>query len=946
MTLRGIKTLLAITFLPLFVLAQSGSITGRVTDAETGDALVGANVVVDGTNWGAATDSDGNFLVASVAAGDYTLTATVIGYESATGSVSVAAGGSATVDFALTPGTIQLSSLEVLASRATRETPVAFSNITKAEMTMRLGSQDIPMIMNSTPSVYATEQGGGAGDSRINVRGFDQKNVTIMLNGVPVNDMENSWVYWSNWDGIGDATSSIQLQRGLSNVTLATPSIGGTMNIITDPTARTRGGSFRQEVGAWNFLKSTLNLNTGLIGDKLALSATIVRKTGDGFNAGTWTDAWAYYLSASYAVSAADRLELYVVGAPQRHGQTLYKQNVAAYSHEFAKEIIDPAMKNTDSDGDGTSDWDEYFAQFTEQGRNWNENVADVSESYKAKQYWYMYGARTVDRFSPTFLNERENFFHKPQINLNWYHNFSESMRMSTVAYFSGGSGGGTGTFNNRTASGSSAFIWAYGETDDAGNYAPYPSRVADWDANIAMNAGTVDRKGGVKVAGESLAILRNSINRQWTFGAISKFYLDLSDVLKIQVGVDWRTAEIEHAREVRDLLGGDYFVSSASDFDVTEEDKKKVLGDKIHYDNTNTVDWIGVFGQAEFRSGPISAYGTVGLSTVGYTFRNDFDKDDATGEAFYAEHKGLTGYQIKGGGMYRLSSTMGIFANFGLVQKTPIFDEAIDDEDGTVYTDPDKETFQSLEGGLNLSLMGGMLTANINGYFTNWLNRSRRLGTTSSDGNEEIVYVSGMNANHSGFELEGAFQPIAMARINYAISLGRWKYLDNVQGTYKDYSLGTDADVTYEYFVKGLFIGDAPQAQTYFGLTVFPIQGLTIQTSHRYYTNSYAAFSPFGRTDATDVDGEGNATPSWQLPDYGLIDFHASYQLPMMIGPASLSLNFHLFNALDKLYISDATDNSSFNAWRGDGKNHKADDAEVYIGQPRRYNVSLQVRF
>ena len=925
MTHRGIKTLLAITFLPLFVLAQSGSITGQVTDAETGDALIGANVVVDGTNWGAATDSDGNFVVANVGAGEYTLTATVIGYESATGSASVTAGGSATIDFALTPGTIRLSGLEVLASRATRETPVAFSNISKAEMTMRLGSRDIPMILNSTPSVYATEQGGGAGDARINVRGFDQKNITIMLNGVPVNDMENSWVYWSNWDGVGDATSSIQLQRGLSNVTLATPSIGGTMNIITDPTARTRGGSFRQEVGAWNFLKSTLNLNTGMIGDKLALSATVVRKTGDGFNDGTWTDAWAYYLSASYAISAADRLEFYVVGAPQRHGQTLYKQNVAAYSHEFAAELIDPEMKNTDSDGDGTSDWDEYFAQFSERGRTWNENVGDVSTTYKAKQYWYMYGARTVDRFSSNFLNERENYFHKPQVNLNWYHNFSDAMRLSTVAYFSGGSGGGTGTFGS--------LVWDY----------DHPSRVADWDATITRNSENIDTDFSATEA-KSRGILRNSINRQWTFGAISKFYMDLSDALKIQLGVDWRTAEIEHAREVRDLLGGDYFAFTGNEFDTTPESQMKRLGDIIDYHNTNTVNWIGVFAQSEFRSGPISAYGTLGLSTVGYTFENFFDDDG--GNPYYAEHKGLTGYQIKGGGMYRLSSTIGIFANFGLVQKTPIFDEAIDDEDGTVYTDPDKETFQSIEGGLNLSLMGGMLTANINAYYTNWLNRSRRLGTTSSDGNEEIVYVSGMDANHSGIELEGAFQPIAMARINYALSLGGWKYLDNVQGTYKDYSSGTESNETYEYYVKGLLIGDAPQAQTYFGLTVFPIQGLTAQVSHRYYMKSYAAFSPFGRTDATDVDSDGNATPSWQLPDYGLLDFHASYQLPMMIGPASLSINFHLFNVLDKLYISDATDNSSFNAWRGDGRNHKADDAEVYIGQPRRYNLSLQVRF
>ena len=78
-------------------------------------------------------------------------------------------------------------------------------------------------MLNVTPSVYSTVQGGGAGDARVNVRGFSQRHTAVMINGVPVNDMENGWVYWSNWDGVGDAATSIQLQRGLSAINLATP---------------------------------------------------------------------------------------------------------------------------------------------------------------------------------------------------------------------------------------------------------------------------------------------------------------------------------------------------------------------------------------------------------------------------------------------------------------------------------------------------------------------------------------------------------------------------------------------------------------------------------------------------------------------------------------------------------------------------------------------------
>ena len=120
---------------------------------------------------------------------------------------------------------------------AGEKTAVAYTDVTKEEIALRLGSQDIPLAMNLVPSVYATNQGGGAGDARINVRGFNQRNVAVMINGIPVNDMENGWVYWSNWDGVADVTSSIQMQKGLSAQNLATPSIGGSMNIVTDAAA-------------------------------------------------------------------------------------------------------------------------------------------------------------------------------------------------------------------------------------------------------------------------------------------------------------------------------------------------------------------------------------------------------------------------------------------------------------------------------------------------------------------------------------------------------------------------------------------------------------------------------------------------------------------------------------------------------------------------------------
>ncbi|MCK4296609.1 MAG: TonB-dependent receptor, partial [Candidatus Marinimicrobia bacterium] len=322
---KNIFLLILILFMvPVFVFAQKGDIQGRVVDKSSGEGIAGANVIVEGTTLGAATDVDGNFAIIDVPAGTIKIVVTVIGYAKVDQEVIVTSGRTVKVNFQLEREALELGALEVLASRATRETPVAYTNVEKIEIELSLGSRDMPMVLNTTPSVYATEQGGGAGDARISVRGFNQRNVAVMINGVPVNDMENGWVYWSNWDGVADATSSIQLQRGLSAVNLAAPSIGGTMNILTDPTALKAGGRFKQEFGSGGFLKSTLSYASGLINDKFAVSGTVVRKKGKGVIDKAWTDAWAYYLGASYQANKNNRFELFALGAPQRHGQMRY----------------------------------------------------------------------------------------------------------------------------------------------------------------------------------------------------------------------------------------------------------------------------------------------------------------------------------------------------------------------------------------------------------------------------------------------------------------------------------------------------------------------------------------------------------------------------------------------------------------------------------------------
>ncbi|MCF6352719.1 MAG: TonB-dependent receptor [Cyclobacteriaceae bacterium] len=187
-----------------FAIAQTGTIKGRILDPETNESLIGANAVISGTTQGATTDIDGYFTISNVEAGNVTVNISFIGYSSINKSVTVNAGQTTDIgDITLNSNTIGLSEVEVIASVAIdRKTPVAVSTIKGEYIEEKLGSQEFPEILKGTPGVYVTKAGGGFGDARIRIRGFDSENVAVMINGVPVNDMENGRVYWSNWAGL------------------------------------------------------------------------------------------------------------------------------------------------------------------------------------------------------------------------------------------------------------------------------------------------------------------------------------------------------------------------------------------------------------------------------------------------------------------------------------------------------------------------------------------------------------------------------------------------------------------------------------------------------------------------------------------------------------------------------------------------------------------------
>jgi hypothetical protein len=191
---RTIFSALLMFSISMTALFAQGTISGSVTDAD-GKPLPGANVIVEGTNLGAAATLSGGYSV-DVPSGSYTLTASVVGFSKETVTVSVGNSGK-TVNFTLNPSAVALGGIEVLANRVNENSAVPYTDFLKSEIDFRLGGRGLPQALSTQPNVHVN-QGGGWDDENVFVRGFDDRYTSYAINGVPMNDMENGNLYFSN----------------------------------------------------------------------------------------------------------------------------------------------------------------------------------------------------------------------------------------------------------------------------------------------------------------------------------------------------------------------------------------------------------------------------------------------------------------------------------------------------------------------------------------------------------------------------------------------------------------------------------------------------------------------------------------------------------------------------------------------------------------------------
>ena len=791
-----------------------------------------------------------------------------------------------------------------------RETPIAVSTITAREIQLKVGNMEFPEIMNKTPGVYATKQGGGYGDSRISLRGFDQRNTSFLINGQPVNDMENGWVYWSNWAGLTEVASGIQIQRGLGASKLAVPSVGGTVSIYTKSAERAKGGSFSQLFGNDGYSKSTMAYNTGLNENGWSTSLLLSKWSGDGYIYNTSGAGTTYFAAVGYAPDGSGhKMNLSVLGAGQWHHQRDVWVSIRDYQN-FGDKGID---------------------------QRWNSNGGTLN----GKEY-----------------SMRRNFYNKPLATFNWDWVVNDQIEVNTSLYASAGRGGGTGP-RGRNYYNAATDILPY-QKDLTTHYTENGRGSRDSDGFINYNAivnhnvvntsGYTGDIGGGNYAGKkfgsnsykydgvnrAVLIRRASMNSHDWVGAISNFNYRTGK-MRYSFGIDLRDYTGYHYRVLNDLMGLDGYHSSGNRntggqiietlVEANPFKNTGIKGPKMAYYNIGNVGWTGLNALAEYSGDDLTWVIQAGTSAQTYG-RVDYFAQVGNPES---KEKTVNGGYIKGGANYNFNERSNAFFNVGRIARQPNFDAIFPNFANNINPDIQNEEISSIE--IGYGYIGESLKVNINAYSTNWGNRFISRGFSNAQGEDGTAQFKDVDVSHKGVEVEADWRPNNISRVRGMLSIGDWRYTKDFDAELFDdqqRSIGTAT-----LYTKDAKVGDAAQFVAYLGYERRIGSNLNIDIDYRFVDGLYADYS-ITDSDFTQATNKG----ALKLPSYGLVDLGATYYMR-----GNLSMRLNINNLFNTVYIAESNSNihASFDSqkWNGiDTRNY------VWFGFGTTWNMSLRYRF
>ena len=816
--------------LTLLVAAQTGGIRGKIVDAETNEPLIGSTIAVLKTSKGGIADLEGNFRINNIPVGKQTIEISFVGYDKYTLEVEVLSDQLIEIEeIKLGSNAIGLKEVEVFASVVEdRKTPVAVSAIGAQALDERHSGVALAEVVRNTPGVYAIQGAGGYGDNEVYIRGFDQSNVAFLVNGIPVNDMENGRMFWSNFAGLNEVTRQLQVQRGLGASKLAISSIGGTVNMITKPSERREGGriEYQTGTGSWNN-RMRMTLHTGQLdggwavsfqGSRTTTNSILVGMESEGQGSvlpGAFTDAWSYYLAVSKEINDNHQIMFWGFGAPVNRGS---------------------AWAPSDS----------------------TRNVFDLE------------GPRQNDAlgiYRGEIHNVRQNKVNKPIMAISHYWDVNEKSSWNTSLYYSYAKvysvqprDDENSTFIPiRSTEGLSA--WDIEDPDRA----VLPGNIINWDYFAELNRAadrlmTIPNPGGnpdvSSITGYNSRFYSEARynNHNW-IGLISNYETTLEDNIDLTAGIDLRHYKGSHYAEVHNLYGGDFIVNQSS-FD-DEMNKLAPMtaakeGDRINYDYDGYVDWAAGFVQGEYSLDKFNFFLTGTLTQTWYTRVGNFwnGRDIYEYNSFgKSETKSFTTYTVKAGANYRPTNRHNVYINGGYFTRPPFFRNSFADARYSNEFRSELTTEKVYTGEFGYSFRMSKARINLNGYYLIWQDRTTtdEFNEQTENGSEFIPFtINGLESRHMGVELDFTYNIFASLEIGGYLSLGDWAWNNSPTQTIQYTNTNGESEVfTSTFDLKGLPVGTAAQTTAGLNLHYTGIRNMYIGSRWNYADRIPIRYAP-----------------------------------------------------------------------------------------------------
>jgi len=805
---------------------QQGSITGTLLDSETSETLIAVTVQIESLGIGTTSEIDGSFVLNNIPIGNQTLTFSYLGYADVSRDVTVQAGQNTDLGtINMEQSAIGLDEVEVFSKVGIdRKTPIAMSSLSSQVIQERFSGASLPDMVQSTPGIYTIQGAGGYGDQEVYIRGFDQTNVAFLINGVPVNDMENGRMFWSNFAGLSEITRNMQVQRGLGASKLAISSIGGTINMITKPADRGEGGriEYQHGTGSWNN-RVRFTYNTGLSDNGWAVSFQGSRTTTSsgllGLPAaqqgsvvpGAFTDAWSYYLAVSKEINPKHTITFWGFGAPVNRGTawTPDERTRAAF------------------------------------------NLKDKQQN------------NALGIYNGELFNARQNKLHKPLMSLNHFWAKDPNTTISTSVYLSIAN-----VFSTQPRDSESGLFFPIRRDIPFSGIDEFQAFSSDnlinWDYLSTINkdrSTTIEFPSGnpdiPSITGNSSRFYLESRHNDHNWvGLISNIEKRIGN-LNLIGGIDLRHYKGKHYAEVFELFGGDFYVTRnrfGDDENVLAPNGVAYEGDRINYDYDGNVDWTAAFVQAEYSKNKFDFFGTASLTSTWYTRVGNFwnSRDIYADNSFgKSPQQNFITTTLKAGVNYRPDNRHNIYFNTGFFTRPPFFRSTFLDArySGEIRKGLVHENVLSAEIGYGYRT--GKIQANINAYFTNWSDRTTEFNLDNGeisildDGDRLPVVLTGLRSEHKGIEADFVYNVTPALEINGYLSLGDWAWAENGSQEVTVTNGGTTVTETLEVDLKGLPPSTAAQTTAGIGLHYRGLKSMYIGGRLNYVDDISIRYTP-----------------------------------------------------------------------------------------------------